>query len=92
MSLNGKQRRELRARAHGKNPAVTVGAAGLTDAVLAEVDRALDDHELVKIRLAHDERAHRRAMTEQICHRLSAEHIQSLGKTALVYRAAETLC
>ena len=85
-SLSGKDRRALRAKGHGLNPAVTVGSAGLSEAVLAEAERALGDHELVKVKIAGDGRAERRAIIDRICAALSAEHVQSLGKTALIFR------
>jgi len=85
-TLTGKARRALRARAHGINPAVTIGVAGVSDAVLAETDRALDDHELVKVRIVHEDREVRRHCVGVLCEKLDAQHIQSLGKTALIYR------
>ena len=88
MVLTSKERRALRARAHGINPAVSIGSAGLTDAVLAETNRALDDHELVKIKVAIDDREERKAAIDRTCERLRAEHVQSLGKTALIFREA----
>jgi RNA-binding protein len=88
--LTGKERRALRAKAHAMNPAVTIGSAGLSAAVLAEADRALDDHELVKVKIAHDERDARKALVVEMCASLNAEHIQSIGKTALIYRLHES--
>lgn len=82
----GKRRRALRARGHALNPVVSIGAAGLTAGVLAEADRALDDHELIKIKVALDEREDRREAITRLCEELGAEHVQSIGKVALVYR------
>jgi putative YhbY family RNA-binding protein len=80
------QRSELRSRAHGLNPVVMIGAEGLTPAVLAEIDRSLASHDLIKIRVFGDERATRIAMYEEICDRLDAAPIQHIGKLLVVWR------
>ena len=84
--LSTKDKRALRARAHHLNPVVSIGAAGLSDAVLAELDRALDSHELVKLRVAADDRVQRKALVEDLCRRAQAELIQRIGHTAVIYR------
>lgn len=84
--LSGKQRRALRARAHHLNPVVSVGAAGLSDGVLAELDVALDGHELVKLRITADDRAQRKDLIDTLCRRANAELIQRIGHTAVLYR------
>ena len=84
--LSGKQRRALRARAHHLNPVVSVGAAGLSDGVLAELDVALDGHELVKLRISADDRAQRKDLIDTLCRRANAELIQRIGHTAVLYR------
>jgi RNA-binding protein len=86
MPLDGKRKRALRARGHHLPVAVTVGASGVTAALLAEAERALDDHELVKLRLAAGDRALRAECLARICEALGAEHVQSIGRTALVFR------
>ena len=84
--LSAKQRRALRARAHHLNPVVSVGAAGLSDAVLAELGIALDEHELVKLRIAADDRERRNSLVATMCRRAKAELIQRIGHTAVIYR------
>ena len=84
--LSGKQRRALRARAHHLNPVVSIGAAGASDAVLAELELALDEHQLVKLRIAADDRQQRRDLIDTLCRRSNAELIQRIGHTAVVYR------
>ena len=84
--LLGKQRRALRARAHHLNPVVSVGAAGVSDGVLAELDIALDEHELVKIRIAADDREQRKKLIDTLCTGANAELIQRIGHTAVLYR------
>ncbi|CAG2151072.1 RNA-binding protein [compost metagenome] len=80
------QRSSLRARAHGLNPVVMVGAEGLTRAVLAEIDRSLAAHDLIKIRVFGDERATRIAIYEAICDELDAAPIQHIGKLLVIWR------
>ena len=84
--LKGKDRRALRARAHSLHPILTIGAAGLTDGVLAEGDRALDDHELIKVKVAHEDREGRRELIDGLCEGLDAELIQTIGKIAVIWR------
>lgn len=80
------QRSDLRSRAHGLNPVVMIGADGLTRAVLAEIDRSLAAHDLIKIRVFGDERDARIAIYEAICDELDAAPIQHIGKLLVVWR------
>ena len=84
--LSGKQKRALRARAHHLDPVVSIGANGATDAVLAELEVALEDHELVKLRIAADDRRHRKRIVDDLCRRVRAELVQRIGHTATIYR------
>jgi len=80
------ERRKLKARAHPLDPVVHVGGNGLTGAVLAEIARALDAHELIKVRAAGLDRGAREAMLGEICARLGALPVQHIGKVLVVYR------
>jgi RNA-binding protein len=84
--LNARQKRHLRRLGHDLKPVVRTGNAGLTDAVLAELDGALDDHELVKVKLVADDRQQRRDYTDEIVAATGAELVQSIGHMVLVYR------
>jgi RNA-binding protein len=86
LELSSAERSALRARAHALNPVVLIGDNGLTDAVLAEVERALKAHELIKIRAAGEEREARDAILARICDELSAAPVHHLGKVLIVYR------
>ena len=83
--LSGKQRRWLRAQAHGLEPVVQVGGKGLTDGVVAETDRALDAHELIKVRLVGD-RDEREATAAELAERAGAEALGIVGRVAMLYR------
>lgn len=84
--LTPSRRSELRSEAHKLNPVVIIGDKGLTDEVLAEIDRSLKAHELIKIRAATDDRDARELWMEKICERLEAEAVQQIGKVLVVYR------
>jgi RNA-binding protein len=84
--LSSKRRSELRSEAHKLSPIVIIGDKGLTDEVLAEIDRSLKAHELIKVRAATDEREARDAWLEKICERLQAHPVQQIGKIFVVYR------
>ncbi|WP_420997568.1 YhbY family RNA-binding protein [Cupriavidus sp. 30B13] len=86
LQLIAAQRSELRSRAHGLNPVVMIGAEGLTRSVLAEIDRSLASHDLIKIRVFGDDRENRIAIYEAICEDLDAAPIQHIGKLLVVWR------
>ncbi len=79
-------RSALRARAHILDPVVMISANGLSDAVLAEIDRSLNHHALIKIRVLDADRPARQALLEQICARTGAAPVQHIGKILVVYR------
>ena len=86
MELNRKQVSEQRAKAHHLKPVVLIGQHGLTDAVLNEIDVALTAHELIKIKIAGDDRDERQAFATSICESCDAQLIQVIGKTLVIYR------
>jgi len=87
--LSPKRRSELRAEAHRLSPVVIIGDKGLTDEVIAEIDRSLKAHELIKVRAATDERDARAVWIETICDRLQAHPVQQIGKVFVIYRENE---
>lgn len=78
----------LKARAHTLKPVVITGQNGLSDAVINEIDLALEHHELIKVRINASDREERLMMSAEICQRLSAEIIQSIGHIIAIYRKA----
>jgi putative YhbY family RNA-binding protein len=80
------RRSELRARAHPLKPVVIIGDKGLTETVLAEIERALKAHELIKVKAATDERESRAAWMVEICAKLGAHPVQSIGKILVLWR------
>lgn len=86
MSLTPKGRQVLKARAHALKPVVLIGNQGLTEAVLKEIDRALTDHELIKVRIAGNDKEARQAAYAEICTNTKAELVQTIGHIAVLYR------
>ena len=85
MSLTQEQKKQFKSIGHHLKPIVTIADNGLTEGVLAELDRALNDHELIKVQL-RAERDDRKALIEQLCETSSSMLVQSIGKVALIYR------
>ena len=85
MPLSASQRRYLRSSAHPLKPLILLGARGITTGVLAELGRALDHHELVKVKLAGADRAERSAQVDALLTASGAELVQ-IGHVAALYR------
>lgn len=79
-------RRQLRAIGHRLRPVVTVAARGLSDAVMQELERALNDHELIKVKLPAGARQTRQALAAELCSKSGAELLQSVGNVILILR------
>ncbi|SEP04216.1 ribosome assembly RNA-binding protein YhbY [Nitrosovibrio sp. Nv6] len=93
LELTLARRRDLRARAHAMKPIVWIGAAGLSEGIMRELDVGLKSHELIKVKVSSDERETRNALLEEICRRLEAVAVQHIGKILVIYRPrpAETI-
>jgi RNA-binding protein len=87
-SLTGAQRQKLRGRAHGFEPVVLVGHAGVTDAVVKAVDEALLAHELIKVRLHQPE--DKKGSAAEIAERTAAARCGLVGHTVILYRPHPT--
>ncbi len=86
-SLTPRQRSHLKRRAHALEPVVFVGQAGLSATVLAEVDRALTAHGLIKVKLAGADRADREALTQDICDKTGSAAVQNVGRVLVLWRS-----
>lgn len=84
--LDAKQRQNLRGQAHTLKPVVMIGAQGVTDALLAELEIALDAHELIKVRLPQVEHPARDAMITQLLSTSHAEVVGRIGRIVILYR------
>jgi len=80
------QKKQLRSKAHALKPIVIVGDKGITDNVLQEIDRALFDHELIKVRINAADKAEKKQLTQTICEHTQAALIQTIGHIIVIYR------
>ncbi|MBU2885737.1 ribosome assembly RNA-binding protein YhbY [Gilvimarinus agarilyticus] len=88
MPLSADKRKQFRSLGHNLKPIVTVAGNGLSEGVLVELNRALDDHELIKVKLALIEREDRYEVIEALKALPKTELVQTIGKVALLYRKA----
>ena len=86
LKLTPAERSELRSEAHALKPIVLIGEAGLTPAVMKEIDAGLNAHGLIKVRVFGDDREARIAMYDSICAELGAAPVQHIGKLLVLYR------
>jgi len=86
VALTPRERAALKARAHALEPVVSVGNAGLTESVAAEVERAIVAHELIKVKIAGADRDAREALCDAICARVDAAEVQRVGKVLVLWR------
>src|SRR3546814_18115746 len=86
LDITSQERSALRAAAHPLRPVVLIGDRGLSESVLKEIDLNLNAHQLIKVRIAGEERDARNAMQETICETLSCALVHHLGKTLIIYR------
>ena len=83
--MNSVDKKQLRSQAHSLKPVIMIGQLGLTAAVLAELELALNSHELIKVRI-RAEREDRKLISQKICTDTGAELIQSIGQITVIYR------
>jgi RNA-binding protein len=89
-ALTNRERAHLKARAHALEPVVHAGNSGVTDTLVAEVDRALTAHELIKVKISTDDRADRVAIGDEMCARTSATAVHRVGKVIILWRPRPT--
>lgn len=85
MTLTPKQKQELKAKAHHLNAIIWIGDKGLTNPVLAEIDLALEAHELIKVKIAA-EREDRKQIAAEIAEGLHCQVVQEIGRIVVLYR------
>lgn len=90
MAFDAEKIKRLRTIGHQLKPIVTIGEQGLSAGVKTELERALDDHELIKIKFASNDRETRQAVLDSVLLASRAELIQQIGKVALICRVAKT--
>ncbi len=86
MSLTPEQKKHFRTLGHNLNPIVMVAGKGLSENIQLEVDRALEDHELIKVKFSVGDRDIKRQLVREMCDIVEAELVQQIGNIALLYR------
>jgi len=89
MLLTNKQKQYLKGLAHALKPVVLLGANGLTEGVLAEIDNALSHHELIKVKVATEERETKQLIVDAIIRETAAAKVQVIGHALVLYRPSE---
>lgn len=87
--IHSEVKRHLKSQAHALKPVILLGHQGLTEAVLKEIDIALDHHELIKIKLPQIERESRQKIINDILEHTKADLVQSMGRIATIYKERE---
>ena len=87
-ALSIQERKRLRQIGHALSPVVMLGGQGLTENVIEETNRALNDHELIKVKIVAEDREARAALIEEIAQATDAQIVQTIGKIVLLYKKA----
>jgi len=85
MKLAQSQKKQFRSIGHNLHPLVTVAGNGLSETVIAEISRALSDHELIKVKFSVGDRDVKNALMADMCKQTGATMIQAVGNVALIY-------
>jgi RNA-binding protein len=89
MALTPKQRSFLRGKAHHLNPVVMLGKEGVSEAIIKATDKALEDHELIKIKVPAEDQDEFHATVEELMAQTKAEIVQKIGHLLVIYRKAQ---
>jgi RNA-binding protein len=89
MSLDPTRKKQLRTIGHQLHPIVMISERGISEGVSLELERALEDHELIKVKMAVGDPAERRELATELCAAHRAELVQAIGKIILIYRKAQ---
>ena len=86
MSLSSDRKKHFRSLGHKLKPVVMVAAKGMTEGVVEETQRALNDHELIKVKFAVGDRDVKKELIVELCNQTEAELVQTIGNIALIYK------
>lgn len=89
MSLTNKQKQFLKSKAHDLKPVILLGGNGLTEGVVAEIENALNYHELIKIKVPGEDREQKMLIMDAIIRETKAEKVQIIGKILVLFRQTE---
>lgn len=89
MPLSPERKKQYRNIGHNLKPVVTIAGNGLSEGLMEELNRALNDHELIKVKLMISDREVRKQVSAEMVKQSGAELVQEIGKVALIFRAAK---
>lgn len=89
MTLTNKQKQYLKSLAHPLKPVVMIGANGLTEGVLVEIEHALSHHELIKVKISTEERETKNLIAEAIIRETKAYFVQQIGSILTIFRTSD---
>jgi RNA-binding protein len=89
MELSNARKKELRSIGHNLNPIIMIAEKGVTEAIEKELVRALNDHELIKIKININSPTARKTIASELCLKHKADLVQSIGKVALLHRKSK---
>ncbi|GHG73672.1 RNA-binding protein [Alishewanella longhuensis] len=89
MSLTNKQKQFLKSKAHDLKPVILLGGNGLTEGVVAEIENALNHHELIKIKVPGEDREQKVLIMDAIIRETKAEKVQVIGKILVLFRQTQ---
>lgn len=89
MALTQDQKKHFRKLAHHLKPVVMLSENGLSEGVLSELNRALEDHELIKVKISAMDREDFKTLASNLCSETKADLVQLIGKIAVIYRPAK---
>ncbi|MFT4940434.1 MAG: RNA-binding protein [Paraglaciecola sp.] len=89
MTLSNKQKQYLKGLAHALKPVVQLGSNGLTEGVLAEIEGALNHHELIKVKVPSEDREEKALIMDAILRETGALKLQTIGHVLVIYRQSD---
>ncbi|MCF2946788.1 ribosome assembly RNA-binding protein YhbY [Paraglaciecola aquimarina] len=89
MTLSNKQKQHLKGLAHSLKPVVQLGGNGLTEGVLAEIESAINFHELIKVKIPTDDKEEKSLIMDAIVRETQATKIQSIGHTLILFKPSD---
>ena len=89
MTLNNADKKRFRAIGHQLKPVITIAEKGLSENIQLELERALNDHELIKLKLITGDKAEKAALIDEICALSKGAVVHTIGHVVLLYRAAK---
>lgn len=89
MSLTTEQKKRFRTLGHQLSPIIMVAANGLSENIQLETDRALADHELIKVKFSVGDRELKKQLIKELCNIVEATLVQEIGNIALLYRKSD---